>query len=114
MPFHSTWNALELNLSCGENPATTALAMEQRIHTSILDYHTSLQKPQLYSFVNHGTRTVVTIFCADGHGKAHKVVCKEGLFSLAQQPNAALGHRTVQVSRSHTHTHTHTHRAGLP
>jgi len=80
VPFHSTWNALELNLSCGEKPATTALAMEQRIHTSILDYQTSLQKPQLYNSVNHGTRTVVTIFCADGHGKDHKVVCKEGLF----------------------------------
>jgi hypothetical protein len=38
VPFHSTWNALELNLSCREKPASTALAMEQRIHTCILDY----------------------------------------------------------------------------
>jgi hypothetical protein len=34
VPFHSTFNALEFNPSCGEKPATTALAMAQRIHTS--------------------------------------------------------------------------------
>jgi len=27
VPFYSTWNASEMNSSCGEKPATTALAM---------------------------------------------------------------------------------------
>ena len=52
VPFHSTWNALELNPSCGEKPATTVLAMAQRIHTSILDYQISFQKPQLYTVLS--------------------------------------------------------------
>jgi hypothetical protein len=47
VPFHSTCNVLELNPSCGEKPATTVLAMAQRIHTSILDYQPRFQKPQL-------------------------------------------------------------------
>jgi hypothetical protein len=52
VPFHPTWNALELNPSCGEKPATTALAIAQHIHTSILDYQLSFQKPQLYTVLS--------------------------------------------------------------
>jgi hypothetical protein len=105
--LHSTWNDKLLSLSCGEKPATTDLSTEQRIHTFILEYQPSFQKPQLYTlFVNQGTRSELTFFCADGHCKAHVVYSKE-LF-LAR-PNSALGLPNVHVSRSHTHTHTHTH-----